>query len=51
MQSADLGITNPWLQNIRDVYRIHKDELNAIEDEGKRYNRLVEQMLKNNVLM
>nr|WP_276900168.1 carbonic anhydrase [Pedobacter kyonggii] len=42
MQPADLGILNPWLRNIRDVYRIHKDELNAIEDEGKRYNRLVE---------
>src|SRR5690606_26947194 len=23
MQSADLGILNPWLRNIRDVYRIH----------------------------
>ncbi|MDG3583172.1 MULTISPECIES: carbonic anhydrase [Galbibacter] len=42
MQSADLGILNPWLRNIRDVYRLHKTELNAIEDEEKRYNRLVE---------
>lgn len=42
MQPADMGILNPWLRNIRDVYRIHKDELNAIEDEGTRYNRLVE---------
>ena len=42
MQPADLGILNPWLRNIRDVYRIHKDELNAIENEGKRYDRLVE---------
>ncbi|MFD1161216.1 MULTISPECIES: carbonic anhydrase [Hwangdonia] len=42
MQSADLGILNPWLRNIRDVYRIHKDELNAIEDEDKKYDRLVE---------
>lgn len=42
MQSSDLGILNPWLRNIRDVYRIHKDELNAIEDEDKRYDRLVE---------
>ncbi len=42
MQSADLGILNPWLRNIRDVYRIHKDELNAIEDEEARYKRLVE---------
>lgn len=42
MQSADLGILNPWLRNIRDVYRLHKNELNAIKDEDKRYDRLVE---------
>lgn len=42
MQSEDLGVLNPWLRNIRDVYRIHKNELNAIEDETEKYNRLVE---------
>ncbi|SFD04885.1 carbonic anhydrase [Chitinophaga sp. CF118] len=42
MESEDLGLLNPWLRNIRDVYRIHKDELNAIEDEHAQYNRLVE---------
>lgn len=42
MQPADMGILNPWLRNIRDVYRLHKDELNAIQDETQRYNRLVE---------
>jgi len=42
MQSADMGILNPWLRNIRDVYRIHKHELNNIESERDRYNRLVE---------
>ncbi|TFG79256.1 MAG: carbonic anhydrase [Flavobacteriales bacterium] len=42
MQSADLGILNPWLRNIRDVYRIHRNELNAIKDEEKKYDRLVE---------
>lgn len=42
MQSADLGILNPWLRNIRDVYRIHRNELNGIADEEKRYDRLVE---------
>jgi carbonic anhydrase len=39
---VDLGILNPWLRNIRDVYRLHKDELYAIADEQKRYDRLVE---------
>lgn len=42
MQSEDLGLLNPWLRNIRDVYRLHKDELNEIEDETEKYNRLVE---------
>lgn len=42
MQPADLGLLNPWLRNIRDVYRIHKKELNTIKDEDKRYERLVE---------
>lgn len=42
MQPKDLGILNPWLRNIRDVYRLHKEELNAIKDEGQRYDRLVE---------
>lgn len=42
MQSADLGLLNPWLRNIRDVYRIHNKELNDISDEDKRYDRLVE---------
>ncbi|RRB04761.1 carbonic anhydrase [Larkinella rosea] len=42
MQAVDLGLLNPWLRNIRDVYRLHKDELNAIEDTELRYKRLVE---------
>nr|WP_321405355.1 carbonic anhydrase [uncultured Carboxylicivirga sp.] len=42
MQSEDLGILNPWLRNIRDVYRLHKDELNSINEEEDRYKRLVE---------
>ncbi|RXQ94512.1 carbonic anhydrase [Ancylomarina salipaludis] len=42
MQAEDMGILNPWLRNIRDVYRLHKDELNAITDEEQKYNRLVE---------
>ena len=42
MQSADLGILNPWLRNIRDVYRLHRKELDAIADEEEKYKRLVE---------
>lgn len=42
MTPDDLGILNPWLRNIRDVYRLHQDELDSIEDEEKKYDRLVE---------
>ncbi len=42
LQPKDMGILNPWLRSIRDVYRLHKAELNAITDEHKRYDRLVE---------
>ena len=42
MQPKDLGILNPWLRGIRDAYRMHKDELNAITNEDEKYNRLVE---------
>jgi carbonic anhydrase len=42
MLQKDFGVLNPWLRNIRDVYRLHKDELGLIEDEDERYRRFVE---------
>ncbi len=42
MQQADLGLLNPWLRNIRDVYRLHKNTLNQIRDEEEKYKKLVE---------
>ncbi|KAI1653721.1 carbonic anhydrase [Daldinia decipiens] len=42
MTPKDLGLLNPWLRNIRDVYRLHEKELDDIKDENERYNRLVE---------
>jgi carbonic anhydrase len=42
LQAADLGILNPWLRNIRDVYRLHMPELESIEDTQARFDRLVE---------
>lgn len=42
MTNHSLGIINKWLRNIKDVYRIHEDELNAISNEELRTNRLVE---------
>ena len=35
-------VLNMWLRNIKDVYRLHKEELDQIEDEEKKTDRLVE---------
>ena len=42
MSPEDLGLLNPWLRNIRDIYRLPRIELDAIADEKERNNRLVE---------
>ncbi len=42
MIQQDFGILNPWLRSIRDVYRLHQDELQLISNEEAKYNRLVE---------
>jgi carbonic anhydrase len=42
LQSADLGLLNPWLRNIRDVYRLHQAELDGIGETQARFDRLVE---------
>jgi len=42
MESADLGILNPWLGNIRDVFRLHQEELDQIKDKTAQYDRLAE---------
>jgi len=41
MTPSDMGLLNPWLRNIRDVYRLHEAELDALKGE-QRYRRLVE---------
>ncbi len=42
LQSEDLGILNPWLRNIRDVYRLHRSTLDKISDKEEKYKKLVE---------
>jgi carbonic anhydrase len=36
------GLINKWLRHIKDVYRFHQTELDAITDEQKKVNRLIE---------
>lgn len=35
-------VLNMWLRNIKDVYRLHQTELENIGDQEKRFDRLVE---------
>lgn len=50
MQSRDMGILNPWLRNIRDVYRFHQEELDGITNEVDKYHRLVELNVQEQVI-
>src|ERR1700712_3754344 len=42
MSNKQFGLIDNWLRNIKDVYRVHARELDAIKDETKRGDRLVE---------
>ena len=43
MKHKDIGpVLDSWVQNIRDVYRLHQEELDAIADDEQRHRRLVE---------
>lgn len=50
MSQKSFGIINNWIRNIKDVYRLHEDELLAIESEDKRVDRLVELNVQEQVL-
>jgi carbonic anhydrase len=50
MTQTSLGLINKWLRNIKDVYRIHRDEIDIIEDETKRANKLVELNVREQVM-
>jgi len=43
-------VLNMWLRNIKDVYRLYKEELDDIEDEEKRTDRLVELNVREQVM-
>jgi carbonic anhydrase len=49
MTNHSYGIIDNWLRHIKDVYRLHAAELDAITDETERANRLVELNVIENV--
>ncbi|WP_132052434.1 carbonic anhydrase [Pseudocnuella soli] len=49
--NSDLKLVlNMWLRNIKDVYRIHRDELDALPEGDTRTNRLVELNVQEQVM-
>ncbi|PCJ70288.1 MAG: carbonate dehydratase [Rhodobiaceae bacterium] len=42
MEDKDHGLIDNWLHHIRDVHRLHADELDAISDEQEMLDRLCE---------
>jgi carbonic anhydrase len=42
MENGQHGLVDNWLRHIKDVYRIHSEELDSIENPTERLNRLVE---------
>lgn len=42
MGNKQNGLVDNWLRHIKDVYRLHSDELNSIENEDARFKRFVE---------
>lgn len=49
MGNDSIGIIDNWIRNIKDVYRVNKDELNSLENEEEKFNRLVELNVKEQV--
>jgi carbonic anhydrase len=43
-------VLNMWLRNIKDVYRLHRDEIDSIADEEERTDRLVELNVQEQVM-
>lgn len=42
MSNANLGLIDNWIRHIKDVYRFYYKELDAIQDEEKKFDRFVE---------
>ncbi|MEN9981174.1 MAG: Carbonic anhydrase 2 [Bacteroidota bacterium] len=49
MNNQSIGIIDNWIRHIKDIYRLHKTYLDAIEDETERFNAFVEVNVKEQV--
>lgn len=42
MGNQSIGLIDNWIRHIKDIYRLHENYLNAVEDEEERFNKFVE---------
>lgn len=49
MGNQSIGVIDNWIRHIKDVYRLHKKELDSIDDEDKRFDTFVELNVKEQV--
>lgn len=42
LTNKHFGLIDNWIRHIKDVYRLHQDELNLFQDEKKKFDRFVE---------
>jgi len=49
MGNSSFGLIDNWIRHIKDVYRLHRQELDALKDEKERFNRYVELNVKEQV--
>ncbi len=50
MGNSSIGIIDNWIRHIKDVYRFHQNELDAITNEKERFNKFVEINVKEQVM-
>ena len=50
MGNQQIGLIDNWIRHIKDVYRFHHEELNAIKDEDQRFRRFIEVNVEEQVL-
>ncbi len=49
MTQHHFGIINHWLKNIKDIYRLHREEVDSLPTEAERVDKLIELNVKEQV--
>ena len=50
LTNNSIGIIDKWLRNIKDVHRFNREEVDSIENEDERVDRMIELNVKEQVM-